>query len=393
MATLSSVIHEVVILSERLKGSYEHREHRRHLFAPFLRFCRDVGALRPRIADIPEWAVHAYAHYCVAQQMPPANLANVFSAIRVIFKKAGKDINKACSNCELGLPRRSRMGTRKAYTAAEFAALVERTMCTNRGLAHLIGLARWLGLRKKEALMCGRDLRMWRDAIAGGQKTVSCLRGAKNGRPREIEVLEKYRPEILAAIDSALEFCEPRNFELISGRDDNLASAMSRLTSLLWRAGLRGQLTVHAFRYTYAQDLAHQCQEDGVAPRDTLTRISNALGHGSGDNRAVMAKNVYCQPIRERFEGCFKRLKTEATGRAARKTVPRARARIENKLRHAVMSGHPIGRIDSRPARHAAPRGREVSKVTKSVNDHGIVATPSRDLTSLFTAPPKVDAV
>src|ERR1700682_1463163 len=119
MAMLANAIHQVVVLSERLGGSYEHRAHRRHLLTPFLRFCRMVGALRPRIEDIPEWAIHAFAAYCLVLGLSQGHLANTFSAIRVIFKAAGRDIGRTCSNAKLGLPRRSRMGTRRAQTPAE----------------------------------------------------------------------------------------------------------------------------------------------------------------------------------------------------------------------------------------------------------------------------------
>jgi integrase len=348
MAMLSDAVHDVAVANAVLGGSLKHQEHRRLLVTPFLRFARSMGALSPLIAEIGEWAVHGYAAHCMSQGMSAGNLANIFSAIRVVFGAHGKDIRKTCSNQQLGLPRRVRKGSRRAQTPAEIEALIERAGKIDRGLALMISLARYLGLRRNEALMAGRDLQMWRDAVAAGAKTIELMRGAKNARPREVELLPGKREETLQAIDAALEYCSERDFELISGREKTLKSAVNRLKGILRRAGMTGALSFHSLRYTFALDSAVGMLDSGIDPYTTLVRLSASLGHGP--SRTGMILNYYCQPIRHRFEGYLKIEKAEAHRRQPAKPLPRAAARRQAKLRHATLSGHPMGRT-APPAR------------------------------------------
>jgi hypothetical protein len=170
------------------------------------------------------------------------------------------------------------------------------------------------------------------------------MRGAKNLRPREVEVLQTQRDETLAAIEAALEFAVARDYELITGRGRTLESALNRLKALLRRAGMTGELSFHSLRYTYSLDLSRQLLDSGVAPYESLVRLSASLGHGS--SRAQMILAYYCQPIASRFKGCMKLHKSEAHRRSPATKVPRAAARREAKLKHARMSGFPVGRMD-----------------------------------------------
>jgi hypothetical protein len=58
-----------------------------------------------------------------------------------------------------------------------------------------------------------------------------------------------------------------------------------------------------------------------------------------------MVKRYYCQPIAERFKDCLKLRESEAHRRHPAKKLPRAAERREDKLRHARLSGFPIGRM------------------------------------------------
>ena len=169
------------------------------------------------------------------------------------------------------------------------------------------------------------------------------MRGAKNGRARSLEVMESRRTEAIQAIDAALAYCKARNFHFIVGRGENLKSAIHRFTALAHRIGMVGELSFHALRYNYALGLADQLHKDGVPPYETLVRLSASLGHGPG--RAAMILNVYCQPIAHRFKGCLRLKSSEAHRRIPAKRLPRAVARQQAKLRHAELSGYPVGRV------------------------------------------------
>jgi integrase len=344
MAMLADAVHELAGASAQAGGSFKHQENRRHLVTPFLRFARELKALTRSLAEVKPWLVHAYAAHCVAQGMTPGHLANVFSAIRVVLDVVGNDLRKSCSNRQLGLPYRVRKGARRAQTPGELDALLERAARIDRGLGHLIALARHLGLRRLEALMCGRDLRMWLNELMSGKTRLDVMRGAKNLRARVVEVLDAQREDTIKVIQAALEYAVAHNYEFITGRGKTLESAINRLKAILRRAGMTGELSFHSLRYTYAMDLALQLLDNGVAPYETLVRLSASLGHGP--TRIAMVLNYYCQPIAHRFKGCLKIHKKEAHRRSPAKQLPRAAARREAKLRHARLSGSPIGWMD-----------------------------------------------
>jgi integrase len=345
MAMLADAIHQISEANFILGGSVKHQENRRHLVTPFLRFLRDeLKSLTRSLTDIKPWHVHIYAVHRIVSGATPGHMENEFSAIRVVCRALGNNFSKTCSNRRLGLPLRVRKGARRAQSPEEIRELLERAARLDQGLAHLIALARLLGLRRLEALMCARDLRMWRDALLNGNTTIHIMRGAKNLRPREAEVLESQRAETLAAVEAALEYAVEHNYELITGRGRTLESALNRLKGLLRRSGMVGELSFHSLRYTYSLELANQLHDSGVAPYETLVRLSASLGHGS--SRVQMILTYYCQPIAARFKGCMKLHKSEAHRRSPATKVPRATARREAKLKHARLSGFPVGRMD-----------------------------------------------
>ncbi|EDZ97546.1 hypothetical protein BH160DRAFT_7144, partial [Burkholderia sp. H160] len=154
-------------------------------------------------------------------------------------------------------------------------------------------------LRMREALMCGKSLETWRDLILQGDFRLPIERGAKNGRPRRTEVLADHVDETLHAINAALAFCREREFELVSGCNDDLKSAKSRLKFSFDKLPMRGELGSHSLRFTYAVDFANAALDRGIPPVDVLVQLSDRLGHGP--SRVKMILQVYCWQIRHRF--------------------------------------------------------------------------------------------
>ena len=235
-------------------------------------------------------------------------------------------------------------------TSTEVEELLTRARRTDEGLTHLISLALHLGLRRKEALMCPRDLQMWLDTLMRGDSTLSLMRGSKNARPRQVRIIESERAQTIESIRSALVYCRNHNLELVTGKGKTLKSAMNRLKALLRRAGMVGPTSFHSLRYTYALKSALEMLAAGTPPYDVLVQLSESLGHGP--TRAQMILGHYCQAIRDRFDGHVSLHNIEADRRRPVTNVPRAAARQLAKLRHSALSGYPIGRSDPL---HSAP--------------------------------------
>lgn len=96
--------------------------------------------------------------------------------------------------------------------------------------------------------------------------------------------------------------------------------------------------------------------------------------------------NCYCQPIAERFRGCMKLHRSEAHRRRAATKVPRAVARREAKIKHARLSGFPIGQMDlptnALPAADTRPVGRPGDKCRTTQRFEALVSTTDRDPSS-----------
>ncbi|GAB7522587.1 integrase domain-containing protein [Paraburkholderia sp. 2C] len=342
MSVMTQAIHKAAVSSKRAGGSLATQRNRRLDSAGLLRFTREIGELYPSLEDVPDWVVHLYAQYCAAQGKAPGTLANIFSAIRVLNAVATKSAHPAPTNRALGIERRERKGRKRALAEGEIALFIERARSGDDGIVHIVEVARVLGLRRKEALMCAYDLPMWLEALARGDTTVRVMRGAKNGRPREVRIIHARREETRQIMTSALAYAEKHNFRFIHGKNTTLEGSMNRLTFLIQRLGMSGQESFHALRYTYALECANEMLESGVSPYETLVQLSESLGHGR--SRTQMILNHYCQPIKDRFDGCPALARKDNKLRPAPPRPPRAIARLDAKSRHATLSGHPIGK-------------------------------------------------
>ncbi|ASV97007.1 integrase domain-containing protein [Paraburkholderia aromaticivorans] len=341
MSMMSKAIHNSAVSSKKAGGSFATQQNRRFDTTGLLRFARQLGELRASVSEIPEWVIHAYAQYCMAQGKTAGTLANIFSAVRVTSRFAGRNIDEVCNNKELQLVRRVRKGTKRALNPIEIDELIGRAKGIDHGLMHMISLAQHLGLRRKEALMCAPDLGMWLDALVRGDSALPLMRGSKNARPRQVRIIESERSQTIEAIRSALAYAREYNLELITGNGKTLRSAMNRLKALLRRAGMVGPISFHSLRYTYALKSAVEMLEAEMAPYEVLVELSESLGHGP--TRIQMILGHYCQPIRERFEGHISLHNIDADRRRPPSKLPRATARLLAKRRHGALSGYPIG--------------------------------------------------
>jgi integrase len=342
MSMMSKAIHDSAVSSKKAGGSFATHQNRRFDTTGLLRFARQVGELRASISDIPAWVIHAYAQYCMAQGKTAGTLANIFSAVRVTSHHAGRNIDDICNNKELRLVRRIRKGTKRAMNPPEIAQLIVRAEEIDEGLMHMISLALHLGLRRKEALMCAPDLKMWLDTLLRGDGMLPVMRGSKNARPRRVRIIESDRSQTIDAIRSALTYCRGHNLELITGKGKTLKSAMNRLRALLRRAGMVGPISFHSLRYTYALKSALEMLETGIAPYEVLVELSESLGHGP--TRIQMILGHYCQPIKDRFVGHISLHNIDADRHRPPSKLPRATARLLAKRQHGALSGYPIGR-------------------------------------------------
>jgi len=286
-------------MSREAGGSKDSQKHRRLHWSEFSRFAARIGHTLESVNEAEDWMLEFFVWFLVAGAMKPGTLANYRASLSVIQDTAGQDLSRSTSSRALQLERRDRHGKHRARTPQEFSELLAAAQKLDDGVVHVIRLMRWLGLRMREALMCGKSLETWRNLILQGNRRLPIERGAKNGRPRRTEVLVDHVEETLDAINAALAFCRSRDFELITGCNDDLKSAKARLKSRFDQLPMRRELGSHSLRFTYAVDFGIAALDRGMPPVEVLTQLSDRLGHGP--SRVKMILEVYCWQIRHRF--------------------------------------------------------------------------------------------
>ena len=299
MGRRSTGVNHAAQMSREAGGSKDSQKHRRLHWSEFSRFAARIGHTLEAVNEAEDWMLEFFIWFLVAGAMKPGTLANYRASLSVIQDMAGQDMSHSIRSRALQLERRDRHGKHRARTPQEFSELLAAAQRLDDGVVHVIRLMRWLGLRMREALMCGKSLETWRDLILQGNRRLPIERGAKNGRPRRTEVLVDHVEETLDAINAALAFCRSRDFELITGCNDDLKSAKARLKSRFDQLPMRRELGSHSLRFTYAVDFGNAALDRGMPPVEVLTQLSDRLGHGP--SRVKMILEVYCWQIRHRF--------------------------------------------------------------------------------------------
>ncbi|HAU9468697.1 TPA: integrase, partial [Escherichia coli] len=168
---------------------------------------------------------------------------NEMSAIRVMLRQAGKykmadPEHPRLSNKALGISGSSRKGTKKLITDERFREILQRVEAKDKGVAAVVKLSRYLGLRNEEAIQSAKSLRTWKKALQRGDEKIRVIFGTKGGRERMTTVVD--RDNVLDAVNYALKYASEHNGRLIDR--DNLKSAMDYYLNTLRRYGeLKGR--------------------------------------------------------------------------------------------------------------------------------------------------------
>ncbi|HDD9174604.1 TPA: integrase domain-containing protein [Escherichia coli] len=221
---------------------------------------------------------------------------NEMSAIRVMLRQAGKykmadPEHPRLSNKALGISGSSRKGTKKLITDDRFREILQRVEAKDKGVAAVVKLSRYLGLRNEEAIQSAKSLRTWKKALQRGNEKIRVIFGTKGGRERMTTVVD--RDKVLDAVNYALKYASKHNGRLIDR--DNLKSAMDYYLNTLRRYGelKGGDETAHSFRYSYAASAMKYHIMNGYSYKEALALTSIDLGHGDGRGRYI--EQVYCQ--------------------------------------------------------------------------------------------------
>ena len=222
---------------------------------------------------------------------------NFMAHVRFLLRKSGRAAllsHPHVSNAGLGIGGGSRAGAREPLEAPAMVEFARQADAREPGVACVIELGYFMGLRVQEAIMSGPDLARWEGLLGQTPAEMPELRvsrGTKGGRLRHAAVIEV--PETLDAIARARKVASSGNGCLIPG---DLPHAIARVYAVCSGIGMTGAHSPHAARYGYCCRLIRHLHVQGWAEREALAKTANALGHGA--QRTDWVRTVYGQTVR-----------------------------------------------------------------------------------------------
>jgi Integrase/Phage integrase, N-terminal len=239
--------------------------------------------------------VKLYIEMRLAQNGELRTLQNEMSHLRGILKDAGcvGVLNSPeLTNANLGLAGASRAGTNKAMSPEEYERVRALAFLQNRpGMAALVDLERYLGLRGNEAIHAKTDtLERWlRELHTGG--TVEVIAGTKGGRRRTVHPVDVQAA--IRAVEEALAVAKRQESHLVVREDGSAAGGLKQSRSIYHGWAVRAGFKPHAARYAFARAQVDGYKVRGMTEREAFVATALDLGHGDGRGRFV--RSIYCR--------------------------------------------------------------------------------------------------
>lgn len=210
-------------------------------------------------------------------------LQNRMSHIRRSLKGVGRDdfADRACSNSELRMSKSTRIGTGRVVDPAVYANAIatapDATRAWASGMYHL-------NLRVRELTRCSESLQQWERQIIAGQH-ISIHDGTKNGRSRQALIPPADRPAALDAVRHLMRVAASQGGRVVDSK--SLESACRMVSRKLGEVGLKGKNSPHSLRRACAMRNFLYYKSQGFSEKESLSRTSADLGHGSSRHRWV----------------------------------------------------------------------------------------------------------
>jgi len=266
------------------------------------RFSLRLTQLNIQVRDIKHIKTHHIENYIqsrIDENIRSRTLQNEMSMIRNLMASAGRSKladphHERLSNRALGIAGASRDGTKVAMSNERFEEALKNIKAKDEGVAIVMELARYLGLRNEEAVQSVKSIKTWQQALLRGDEKVKIVFGTKGGRPRETTAI--HRERLLNTLERAVNYASQHNGKLID--KPNLHSAKDRYINVMRRiGGLVRRESNHGLRYAYAQDAEKYYQQKGFNQKEAQALVSMDLGHGDG--RGDYVKRVYSKKLEE----------------------------------------------------------------------------------------------
>lgn len=279
---------------------------RRAKFSTVSTLCKWLAkeGIRPNTPEeIKPKRIHDFVRAQLEKGRDPGTLKNQVGHLRQIVPHAFNVKDKQgktheLSNKRLGIPERTREGTKRAITEREFRERLDQVK--DPAIQAVLRLEYEIGLRGLEAIRCGDWLPQWKRDLDAGRPYINVSAGTKGGKPRVVDVTHN-REHIKAAVENALKLVgkdgylvqppPPRQYtapgRVNRSADQPLKRAQSYYARECRKAGFVGELAPHSARYAFTGKQIEAREATGM-PRDLAVRLtSQDLGHGDGRGQYV----------------------------------------------------------------------------------------------------------
>lgn len=265
---------------------------RRTTVRQLLAFFEQENICPNRVDDIRPRMIMRWVAAMRADGLSAGTIKNRLAHLRTLAPRALRGHDR---NATVGAPKRSRAGTRRSITPAEFQERYERL--DDSGVRAAVLLQSEFGLRPREAIKAGRWVDLWIKQVLAGEPihiAEGARGGAKGGRSRDVDPTR--REHALAVLRFAQEVADANGGYLVVGKKkpgqkDALQSAYDKLSNATRRAGFVGEIPQYALRYSYAQNRRAVLCQKGYSERQAEIAIIQDLGHGSG--RTDLIRRTY----------------------------------------------------------------------------------------------------
>ena len=267
-----------------------------------------------------------------------ASLHNLLGSLRRAMSALKGDPDGLGITAEnLGLPSKSRLGTKLPVTDEVFLRAVEMAQALGEvGFAIMLKIERYFGHRGQEGLMSQKELHKYAlevahlvrlagsDLAASGGSVLPLLPvidGTKTGNPRHTVSIAKYARESLQVIAEAMRYLQSHPF-LVEGLSPGLKSARQKMQTLARKCGLVGQYSLHSLRYRYSVDKLVEMRDAGVTAVEAFALCARFLGHGPSRGRYI--RMVYGRTITATFPRMRRRRDFKAAAREVEALIEQA---------------------------------------------------------------------
>lgn len=255
-----------------------------------------------KYADLKTLHLQKLVSGWVKQGLKQRTVNNRLSAIRAALQVSGRSkfaFSEANSNRTLwmhanGLSKPISASRKGTHADIPKEVILERINRLPEPFQTVANLQLELGLRAREAVVCGQSLKTWQKQLKDG-RPVTVIFGTKTGKCRDVQILsDEHRQRVSTLVNHALSRLDRPHGNLIEVKGSSkhpAEAAIRQYQRAMNGVGFVRAEASHALRYAWSKEQFSRHLDVTGDSKTALALLSLDLGHGDGRGR--YCKSVY----------------------------------------------------------------------------------------------------